>query len=223
MSKKPMPSGSDEQLADFIAREAWADGERMQKLQLDLLKSGALFQGEADGGARGALEGVKSILRYFEQKRPDWVQRGVLNPVIAAAECLQAIGNGNSNDILKQASVQRRPNAPQLQPKVLQFRGAVAFLIDVKMKNNKSLGFHQCASSIANSLSNAGWPYFKEASILRWRKRAMEGDATVDPDARTYRQLLEKHKGDDPDSFENTLRNVLVALRGITPLTDQKV
>ena len=40
------------------------------------------FKTKGDGGLEGALSCVEACLDYFEGRKPDWVQEGLLNPLL---------------------------------------------------------------------------------------------------------------------------------------------
>lgn len=184
------------------------------------------FKTNNDGGLVGALSCVEACLDYFEGRRPDWVQEGLLNPLLATHETLNALKCGGSSRILFCNDHKINHQLVGTKRSELFYRGAVCAVIDeVKLRSKCSLD--QACRRVGARLRFRHFPVGRNDSddittLKNWRKQASRGRTKSTIDGLQYaRSKFGLAKMDvSPDAI---IDDVLEVLRGIFPPGDRKL
>ena len=108
-----------------------------------------------DGGLDGALSCALAIQDYFVERRPDWVEAGILNPINQIILTLRALKDGGTSAILT-ANLDKIDKKPRTL-ETLAYRGVVSALIDLIIDRQACSLDSACAYIVAK-LRKRGFP-----------------------------------------------------------------
>jgi hypothetical protein len=207
------------EIATAIGQEALSDVPRLIFLEERLMAALDHFKTKGDGGLEGAQSCVEACFDYFKERRPDWVEKGLLNPLVETLDTLNALKEGGSSNIL--SSNYHNINNQPLDRNERFYRGAVSGLIDeVKCRSKCSLD--EACRRVAYHLRSRNFPIGRTDSddsitLKNWRKAASRGQAKGTIDGLQYaRSKIMLSKIDAP--LDTIIDDALETLRGISPL-----
>jgi hypothetical protein len=176
----------DEIVADLIAREGVADVPRVIVLMKRLEAAFDKFKTAEDGGLAGALSCAEALLDYFGDKKPDWAQIGLLNPLAEIIGTLRALKNGGTSQILTSNSYKINKQRLTLSDRAV--RGTISALVDLVM-TRRCCSEDEACSVVARALRSRQIPLGRgrDANVVKnWRKQSSAGRVGVDPSTTIY-------------------------------------
>jgi hypothetical protein len=216
----------DEIVADSITKDAVSDFPRMIFLESRLEAALKDFKTQGDGGLEGALNSVKAYLDYFADRRPEWAKKGLLNPLNAVLETLQALKFEGSSRILFCNDHNINHQLVKTNRNEQFYRSVVCALIDeVKCRSGSSLD--EACRRVAARLRFRHFPVGRNDSedittLKNWRKQASTGRAKGTIGGAQYAEAKIKLAKID-DSPESIIDAMLETLSGIFPPGDRKL
>jgi hypothetical protein len=196
------------------------------KLQQELEAAYLEFKTANDGGLAGALVCANALLDHFTGRRPDWIQRGLLNPLLEILDTLKALDRGGTSRILYCNDDKIDHLRMSNKRSELYYRGIVSALID-EMVSRCNFSLDQASGFVARRLRSRSLPVGRNDSddvttLKNWRKRASVGQTKRTIDGEIYAKARSQFQTIDgsPDLIVETALETVI---GIFPPGDRKL
>jgi hypothetical protein len=214
------------QIVAVLTEKALSDMPRMVTVMDRLTAALDDFKTKGDGGLEGAIRSVEACLDYFEDRKPDWKAKGLLNPLLETLETLNALKSGGSSRILFCNDHKVSHQLVGSRRSEMFYRTAVCALID-DVKRRSKCSLDEACRRVARRLRSRHFPLGRDDSndiitLINWRKKASVGHANSTTEGLQYaRSKASFSKIDAP--LDAIIDDALETLSGIFPPGDRKL
>ena len=214
------------QIVAVLTEKALSDMPRMSVLMDRLTAALDDFKTKGDGGLEGAIRSVEACLDYFEDRKPDWRAKGLLNPLLETLETLNALKSGGSSRVLFCNDHKVSHQLVGSRRSEMFYRTTVCALID-EVKRRSKCSLYEACQRVARRLRSRRFPLGRDDSddittLINWRKKASVGHAKSSADGLQYARSKDSYSKIDAP-LDAVIDDTLETLSGIFPPGDRKL